>query len=108
MPLYAGSTQETLSCVVRNQWQLTFPHYRVWTKTSGRYVQIALPRIIYYCSTVLTRFSEMSNHGTVQELAAITDEHVENTLRTQDASEGKWLDEDPPLSTVIHILQTRH
>jgi len=39
-----------------------------------------------------------------QELAAITDEHTEYSLRAQDAAQGKWLAEDPPLSTIQYYL----
>ena len=35
-----------------------------------------------------------------QELAAITDSRVYESLRRNDAAAGKWLDEDPPLSVV--------
>jgi hypothetical protein len=40
----------------------------------------------------------------MQEVAAITDEQVEYTLRAQDAVQGKWLAEDPSLTTIQHHL----
>ncbi|KAF2119437.1 hypothetical protein BDV96DRAFT_610453 [Lophiotrema nucula] len=41
------------------------------------------------------------------ELLSITDEHVENTLRSQDTSQGKWISEDPSLSQIQQILLAR-
>ncbi|KAF2682922.1 hypothetical protein K458DRAFT_48096 [Lentithecium fluviatile CBS 122367] len=41
------------------------------------------------------------------ELLAISDAHVENTLRTQDASQGKWLAEDPSLAQIQQCLMSR-
>ncbi|KAF2264971.1 hypothetical protein CC78DRAFT_216250 [Lojkania enalia] len=41
------------------------------------------------------------------ELLAITDAHVENTLRSADASQGKWLAEDPSLAQIQQILMSR-
>ncbi|KAF2475349.1 uncharacterized protein BDR25DRAFT_101984 [Lindgomyces ingoldianus] len=41
------------------------------------------------------------------ELLSITDAHVENTLRSQDASQGKWLSEDPTLSQIQQTLMRR-
>ncbi|KAF2186228.1 hypothetical protein K469DRAFT_687224 [Zopfia rhizophila CBS 207.26] len=41
------------------------------------------------------------------ELLSITDEHVENTLRCQDAAQGKWLAEDPTLPQIQQILMSR-
>lgn len=41
------------------------------------------------------------------ELAGISDEHVDYTLRSQDAAQGKWLAEDPTLATIQQILSTR-
>ncbi|KAF2197391.1 hypothetical protein GQ43DRAFT_451735 [Delitschia confertaspora ATCC 74209] len=41
------------------------------------------------------------------ELLAITDEHVNNTLRSQDAAQGKWLAEDPSLAQILQILMSR-
>jgi len=38
---------------------------------------------------------------------AVTDEHVEYTLRAQDASQGKWLAEDPSLATIRQFLGYR-
>lgn len=35
-----------------------------------------------------------------KELAVITDERVEYSLRSQDAAQGRWLAEDPSLSTL--------
>ncbi|KAF1808027.1 hypothetical protein P152DRAFT_469224 [Eremomyces bilateralis CBS 781.70] len=39
------------------------------------------------------------------ELAVITDERVDYSLRAQDAAQGKWLGEDPPLSTLRRYLR---
>jgi hypothetical protein len=39
----------------------------------------------------------------LQEVARITDQRVEFSLRSADAAAGKWLLEDPPLSTVQRI-----
>ncbi|KAF2753542.1 hypothetical protein EJ05DRAFT_505173 [Pseudovirgaria hyperparasitica] len=41
------------------------------------------------------------------EVAAITDEHVINTLQMQDSSQGKWLGEDPSLATIQHIANSQ-
>ncbi|OAG11575.1 uncharacterized protein CC84DRAFT_40620 [Paraphaeosphaeria sporulosa] len=41
------------------------------------------------------------------ELLAITDSHVDNTLRAQDASQGKWLAEDPSLTQIQQVLMSR-
>jgi len=41
----------------------------------------------------------------MQELAAITDEHVEYSLRAQDAAQGKWLEEDPSLAIILTRLR---
>ncbi|OCL10467.1 hypothetical protein AOQ84DRAFT_374888 [Glonium stellatum] len=41
------------------------------------------------------------------ELAGITDEHIEYTLRSQDIEEGRWLVEDPTLATIQQILASR-
>ncbi|KAF1937671.1 hypothetical protein EJ02DRAFT_48441 [Clathrospora elynae] len=41
------------------------------------------------------------------ELLATTDAYVENTLRTQDAAQGKWLHEDPSLAQIQQILMSR-
>ncbi|KAF2654705.1 hypothetical protein K491DRAFT_705091 [Lophiostoma macrostomum CBS 122681] len=41
------------------------------------------------------------------ELLSLTDAHVDNTLRTQDASQGKWLAEDPTLAQIQQILMSR-
>lgn len=43
----------------------------------------------------------------LQELLAISDAYVENTLRAADASQGKWLNEDPSLAQIQQILMTR-
>ena len=43
----------------------------------------------------------------LQELLAITDAWVESTLRAQDAAQGKWLNEDPSLAQIQHILMSR-
>ena len=42
-----------------------------------------------------------------QELLAITDAYVDNTLRSADASQGKWLNEDPTLAQIQQILMSR-
>ena len=44
-----------------------------------------------------------TDHSFPQEVARITDQHVEFSLRSADAAAGKWLQEDPPLSTVQRI-----
>jgi len=41
-----------------------------------------------------------------QELSRITDQRVEFSLRSADASAGKWLQEDPPLSTVQRMIES--
>ncbi|CAO2650195.1 Nn.00g014870.m01.CDS01 [Neocucurbitaria sp. VM-36] len=41
------------------------------------------------------------------ELLAITDTYVESTLRAQDAAQGKWLNEDPSLAQIQHVLMSR-
>ena len=48
-----------------------------------------------------------TNETSLQELLAITDAYVENTLRAQDAAQGKWLNEDPSLAQIQHILMSR-
>ncbi|KIW08743.1 hypothetical protein, variant [Verruconis gallopava] len=40
-----------------------------------------------------------------QEVASITDQHVEYSLRAQDTVQGKWLDEDPSLATILSRLR---
>lgn len=46
--------------------------------------------------------------GTLRnELLAITDTYVESTLRNQDATQGKWLVEDPSLSQIQQALMRR-
>lgn len=39
----------------------------------------------------------------VQELASITDQRVELSLRTPDTNAGKWLAEDPSLQQIQRI-----
>ncbi|KAF2430100.1 hypothetical protein EJ08DRAFT_251308 [Tothia fuscella] len=41
------------------------------------------------------------------ELAFITDEQVEYSLRAQDVSQGKWLSEDPTLAVIQQHLRIR-
>ncbi|KAF2643654.1 hypothetical protein P280DRAFT_214014 [Massarina eburnea CBS 473.64] len=41
------------------------------------------------------------------EISRVRDEYVDSTLRTQDASQGKWLVEDPSLAQIQQILLTR-
>ncbi|KAH8723366.1 hypothetical protein GQ44DRAFT_761032 [Phaeosphaeriaceae sp. PMI808] len=53
------------------------------------------------------RNTKKTNETARQELLAISDAHVENTLRAQDASQGKWLNEDPSLAQIQHILVSR-
>jgi hypothetical protein len=43
----------------------------------------------------------------LQELLAISDAYVENTLRAADASQGKWLNEDPSLAQIQQMLVSR-
>jgi hypothetical protein len=52
-------------------------------------------------------FTATFTDHTVQELLAISDAHVENTLRSQDAAQGKWLAEDPSLTTIQQWLMSR-
>jgi hypothetical protein len=52
-------------------------------------------------------FERRYTHVCHQELLAISDAHVENTLRSQDASQGKWLAEDPSLAQMQQILMSR-
>jgi hypothetical protein len=40
---------------------------------------------------------------TEQEVASITDQRVELSLRCSDSEEGKWLEEDPGLPTLIRL-----
>lgn len=42
-----------------------------------------------------------------KELLAITDTYVESTLRNQDATQGKWLVEDPSLAQIQQALMRR-
>ena len=44
---------------------------------------------------------------TRQELMAMTDAYVDNTLRAADAAQGKWLNEDPSLAQIQQILLSR-
>lgn len=41
-----------------------------------------------------------------QELATITDERIVNELRTKDLEAGHWLQEDPPLQTVLNWIRS--
>ncbi|KAL5121558.1 hypothetical protein ACEQ8H_000630 [Pleosporales sp. CAS-2024a] len=41
------------------------------------------------------------------ERIAMTDAYVESTLRTQDAAQHKWLNEDPTLAQIQHMLLSR-
>ncbi|KAF2133817.1 hypothetical protein P153DRAFT_372380 [Dothidotthia symphoricarpi CBS 119687] len=41
------------------------------------------------------------------ELLAITDAYVQETLQNQDASQGKWLQEDPTLAQMQQVLLAR-
>lgn len=41
------------------------------------------------------------------ELIAITDFHVDSTLRSADAQQGKWLAEDPSLTQIQQMLMSR-
>jgi hypothetical protein len=42
-----------------------------------------------------------------QELMAMTDAYIDNTLRAADAAQGKWLNEDPSLSQIQQIILSR-
>jgi hypothetical protein len=42
-----------------------------------------------------------------QEVLAISDTYVDSTLRAADASQGKWLNEDPSLAQIQQILMSR-
>ncbi|KAF2231769.1 hypothetical protein EV356DRAFT_525774 [Viridothelium virens] len=39
------------------------------------------------------------------ELASITNQRVELALRSQDAAQGKWLEEDPSLALILEYIQ---
>lgn len=39
-----------------------------------------------------------------QEITALTDEYIDATLRTSDASQGKWIVEDPDLEAIEQHL----
>jgi hypothetical protein len=41
------------------------------------------------------------------ELLAITNAHVESTLRTQDSTQGKWLVEDPSLAQIQQMIMSQ-
>ncbi|EOA87524.1 hypothetical protein ACJQWK_09044 [Exserohilum turcicum] len=41
------------------------------------------------------------------ELMAMTDAYVDNTLRAADAAQGKWLNEDPSLAQIQQIILSR-
>ncbi|KKY13426.1 hypothetical protein UCDDS831_g09031 [Diplodia seriata] len=43
-------------------------------------------------------------NGELQELASITDEYVEFSLRSEDVQQGKWLHEDPGLAIIQQYL----
>ncbi|KAL1650728.1 hypothetical protein SLS58_000846 [Diplodia intermedia] len=43
-------------------------------------------------------------NGELQELASITDEYVEFSLRSEDVQQGKWLHEDPGLPIIQQYL----
>jgi hypothetical protein len=49
----------------------------------------------------------MANVNRTQELLSISDAYVESTIRQQDASQGKWLTEDPSLAQIQQMLMTR-
>jgi hypothetical protein len=55
----------------------------------------------------LHRSQTSNTNPSPQELLAITDSHVDNTLRAQDASQGKWLAEDPSLTQIQQTLMSR-
>ncbi|KAF2399556.1 hypothetical protein EJ06DRAFT_56852 [Trichodelitschia bisporula] len=40
------------------------------------------------------------------EVAAVTDEHVDYSLRAQDSAQGKWIAEDPPLAVIQQHLHS--
>ncbi|KAL1957956.1 hypothetical protein VTO42DRAFT_5348 [Malbranchea cinnamomea] len=42
-----------------------------------------------------------------EELSGITDSYVINDLRSSDMRAGHWLDDDPPLSTILNRLQSQ-
>jgi hypothetical protein len=79
---------------------------------SQRSSTFAVPCELYVlppASSTETRGSCPSKQSTeltilnLQEVARITDQRVEFSLRSADAAAGKWLQEDPPLSTVQRI-----
>ena len=43
----------------------------------------------------------------MQDLEAITDEHVEHTLSSHDTAQGKYLDDDPELETILQHVHLR-
>ena len=49
------------------------------------------------------QLKQRADNSRLQEVARITDQRVEFSLRSADAAAGKWLQEDPPLSTVQRI-----
>jgi hypothetical protein len=51
----------------------------------------------------LSKPRSKADNRSSQEVSRITDQRVEFSLRSADAAAGKWLQEDPPLSTVQRI-----
>jgi hypothetical protein len=43
----------------------------------------------------------------VQDIAAVTDEHVYDQLRANDLAQEKYLDDDPSLAVILQQLQIR-
>lgn len=77
---------------------------------SGTYVELLIYTIFYPLAGMPA--VEIAAFGQrlillSQERLAITDAHVEYTLRSQDAAQGKWLNEDPSLAQIQHILMSR-
>jgi len=60
---------------------------------------------LHDCVFVYTR--TLTNLSCLQELLSISDAYVESTIRQQDASQGKWLTEDPSLAQIQQVMMTR-
>jgi len=54
--------------------------------------------------TILARKAMYHQLMATQEVASVTDQRVEQSLRCADVEQGKWLDEDPGLSTLQRIV----
>jgi hypothetical protein len=63
--------------------------------------------ILSIVGSLLVHIGSRTDQDRLQELMAITDEHVDNTLRSQDSAQGKWLNEDPSLTQIQQMLMRR-